>query len=80
MLLYLAGRPFDGVVFADAEGGYYVVVAVFDVSCCGGVVDDLVVDAGDGFGLAEGNHVGMEGVGGLGGHLRVPFVVPMTGV
>lgn len=57
MLLYLVCGPCDGVASADAEGGYYVVAAVFDVSCDGGVVDGLVVDAGECFGLSEGDGV-----------------------
>lgn len=68
MLLYLAGGPFDGVSSADAEGGYYVVAAAFDVSCDGGVVDVLVVDAGECFGLAEGDGVWGVGVDGLACH------------
>ena len=64
----LVGGPVDGVASADAEGGYYVVAAVFDVSCDGGVVDLLVVDAGECFGLAEGDHVGVECVYGFGSH------------
>ena len=66
--LSFACGPGDGVVFADAECGYYVVAATFDVSSCGGVVDGLVVDAGEGFGLAEGYHVWVVHVDGLGGH------------
>ena len=68
MLLYLAGRPFDGVALADAEGGYYVVAAAFDVALHGGVVDGLVVDAGECFGLAECNHVWVVHVDRFAGH------------
>lgn len=47
-----AGSPFDGVALADAEGGYYVVSCAVDVSGDGGVVDGLVVDAGECFGFS----------------------------
>lgn len=69
MSLPLDCGPGDGVALADAEGGYYVVAPALDVACGGGVVDGLVVDAGEGFGLAEGDHVGVVGVGGFGGHV-----------
>lgn len=62
------GCPFDGVAFADAEGGWYVVAVPVDVAFACGVVDELVVDVCEGFGLAEGNHVGVPGVDGFGGH------------
>lgn len=64
----MSGGPRDGVVFADAEGGYYVVAAAFYVALHGGVVDGLVVDAGEGFGLAEGDGVWGVGVDWLAGH------------
>lgn len=64
-----AGSPFDGVASADAEGGWYVVAAPFDVALHGGVVDGLVVDAGEGFGLSEGDGVCGVGVYGLAGHV-----------
>ena len=63
-----ASGPFDGVVFADAECGYYVVVRPVDVSLHGGGVDGFVVDAGEGFGLAEGDGVWGVWVDGLAGH------------
>lgn len=65
---FLLCGPFDGVALADAVGGDGVVAAVFDVACLGCVVDGLVVDAGEGFGLAEGDHVWVPGVDGFGGH------------
>lgn len=65
----LGGGPFDGVASADSEGGYNVVASAADVALVGGFVDVLVVDAGEGFGLAEGDHVGVVGVGGFGGHV-----------
>lgn len=64
-----AGGPCDGVASADAEGGYYVVSPPVDVSGDGGVVDGLVVDAGECFGLAEGDGVWGVGVDGLAGHV-----------
>lgn len=62
------GGPFDGVASADAEGGHCVVAVPVDVSasCC--VVDSLVVDADEGFGLVEGDHVWVPGVDGFAGH------------
>lgn len=66
---FLLCGPFDGVALADAVGGDGVVAAVFDVACLGCVVDGLVVDAGEGFGLAEGDHVWVPGVDGFGGHV-----------
>ena len=53
---------------ADAECGYYVVACPVDVSLQGGVVDGFVVDAGEGFGLAEGDGVWGVWVDGLAGH------------
>ena len=68
MLLYLAGGPFDGVSSADAEGGDCVVAVPVDVAFACGVMDGLVIDACDSFGLAEGDHVGVVGVDGFGSH------------
>lgn len=64
----LVGGPFDGVASADAEGGCYVVAVPVDVSASCGVVDELIVDADEGFGLAEGNHVWVMHVDRFGGH------------
>ena len=69
MLLYLAGRPFDGVSLADSEGGDCVIAAVFDVSLHCGFVDGLVVDAGEGFGFSEGDGVWGVWVYGLACHV-----------
>ena len=69
MSLPLVCGPGDGVSLADAEGGYYVVAPPVDLAFAGGFVDVLVVDAGERFGLAEGDHVGVMGVGGFGGHV-----------
>ena len=49
-----SGCPVEDVGPVDAEGGGLVDAAVSDVACHGGVVDELVVDACEGFGLAEG--------------------------
>ena len=57
-----------GSPLADAEGGWCVVAVPADVAFAGGVVDELVVDACEGFGLTEGDHVWVEGVDGFGGH------------
>lgn len=53
---------------ADSEGGYCVVACPVDVSGNGGVVDALVVDAGELFGFSEGDGVGGVWVDGLAGH------------
>ena len=80
MSLHLTCGPCDGVASAGSEGGYYVVAAAFDVACDCGVVDELVVDAGEGFGLAEGDHVWVSGVDRFAGHGVFLSVVLMTGV
>lgn len=68
MLLYLTCGPGDGVASADTEGGWYVVAAPVDAAFTGGFVDGLVVDAGEGFGLAEGDHVWVVHVDRFAGH------------